>query len=55
MPRRCVLAALTALVLAAGAAGESVYLRDGRTLVGKVTKKKGKVRIEMPYGTVVVD
>jgi hypothetical protein len=43
------------LAVAASAIGETVHLRDGRSLVGKVTKRDGKVKIEMPYGTVIVD
>lgn len=53
--RPSVWAVLAVLTFVAVAAGETVYLRDGRTLVGKVTRQKGKVRIEMSYGTVVVN
>jgi hypothetical protein len=44
--------ALTALVLAGAARADTVYLRDGRELSGKVTKASGKVILEMAYGTV---
>jgi len=55
MPRKPLLVMLTAALLASAAAGGTVYLRDGRKLVGKVTREGGKVKVEMALGTVVVD
>ena len=48
------LAALTALAPLAAAA-DTVYLRNNKTLVGKVTKTDGKYKVVMPYGTIEVD
>lgn len=55
MPRLRLLAVTTVLAVAALTLGETVYLRDGRKLIGKVTRRDGKVKVEMAYGTVVVD
>ena len=38
-------------MLAAPAAGDRIVLKDGRTFEGRVTESKGKVLIELPYGT----
>ena len=59
MNRLHLLACTAALILAlAGArpsAAETVYLRDGRKLVGKVTREGQKVKVEMALGTVLID
>jgi tetratricopeptide (TPR) repeat protein len=55
MGRRTLIACLLTALLAAAAAGDTVYLKDGRKLVGKVTKVGDKLRVEMRYGTAVVE
>ena len=55
MPRNSVVLMLIVLLLASAAGGGTVYLRDGRQLTGKITRKDGKVKIEMALGTVVVN
>jgi len=49
------LAMLAAVMVAAAAAGDTVFMRDGRKFVGKVSTQEGKVKIEMAMGTTVVD
>ena len=44
-----------ALAAACPCHGETVYLRDGRKLVGKVTREGQKLKVEMALGTVLVD
>ena len=43
------------LLLAGASAADTVYLRDGRQMVGKVTKEAKRYKVEMTYGTVYVD
>ncbi len=46
---------LTGLMLVAVAAvGDTVYMRDGRKFVGKVTEKNGKYLVKMAYGATTV-
>lgn len=55
MRRILVLIVLAGLIFAAATVGDTVYMRDGRKLVGKVTEKNGKYLIEMSYGTTTID
>jgi len=55
MGRRAMPAVLAMALTAAAAAGGTVYLRDGRNLVGEITRKDGKIIVEMELGTVEVD
>lgn len=43
---------LVATMLSAAALADTVYMRDGRKLVGKVIEEGDTVRIQMAYGTV---
>ena len=51
----CTVAVTFALAAACPCHGETVYLRDGRKLVGKVTREGQKLKVEMALGTVLVD
>ncbi|MFB3892581.1 MAG: hypothetical protein ACE15C_11230 [Phycisphaerae bacterium] len=53
--KKAALLALMTAALCGAAAGDTVYMRDGRNIEGKATKKDGKVRIEMAAGTIEVD
>ncbi len=55
MRKTAVLIVLAGLVFVAAAVGDTVYMRDGRKIVGKVTEKKGKYLVKMAYGTTTVD
>jgi len=52
---------MTLAVVAAGglapipARADTVYMRNGKRLVGKVTREGGKLKVEMALGTVIVD
>ncbi len=54
MIRKLALLAMVAVVWASAVA-ETVYLRDGRKLVGRVTRKDGKVHVQMESRTETVD
>ena len=41
-------------VVSASAAGDTVFLRDGRTFTGKVTKQKDTIRIDVGVGIITV-
>jgi len=46
---------LAVLLLALAAAGDTLYMRDGRTLVGKVLRTAdGKITVKMAHGTIDV-
>ena len=53
--RKLITMALLAALLASAATGDTVYMRDGRELVGKVTKVGEKLKIKTPLGVIVVD
>ncbi len=46
---------LVCLVLSGQAVGDTVYLRDGKTLIGEVTEKDGKYLVKLAYGTIQVE
>ena len=46
---------LAVLLLALAAAGDTLFMRDGRKLVGEVLRTaNGKITVKMPYGTIEV-
>ena len=53
--RKLIAIALLAALLASAATGDTVHMRDGRALVGKVTKVGDKLKIKTPLGVIVVD
>ena len=45
---------IAALLVAAAARGDTVYLKNGQKIEGKVTRADGKVIVEAPFGTIPI-
>jgi len=53
--RKLVLMTLACCLLVTAAAGDVIWLQNGKRYEGKVTRKGAKVTIELAYGTIEVD